>query len=658
MQATPRRLLLCWIAAALTVQAGQATVADRDLAAYFEDQVSQIMEAGLAEVRSAADWHAQREERRRQLLDMLGLWPLPPRTDLKAAVTGVVDEGEVTVEKLHFQSLPGLYVTANLYIPKGLSGPAPAILYVCGHALVKTNDISFGNKTAYQHHGAWLAKHGYVCLTIDTLQLGEIEGRHHGTYRLGEWWWNSRGYTPAGVEAWNSIRAIDYLESRPEVDRQRIGMTGRSGGGSYTWTTAALDDRIKAAAPVAGMTDLRNHVVDGVVEGHCDCMYYLNSYRWDFPLHAALIAPRPLLIVNTDSDTIFPLDGVVRVHREVRRIYGLLGASNKLGLVIAPGPHKDTQDLQVPVFRWFNQHLRDADPLITNAATRLFDPARLRVFEALPADQRNTRIDMEFGPQASAPPMGTDAGRTAIIAELRRLVFGGWPDAPRAADPATAFTIERDRLRLSRIAFASQPHVPLSLWVLEPAGNKAASLELRVVDSAAWLDLVLLLSDGFGEELAGELPAAEPDSEAHAGFVALADRVRQEKEAVAWLAPRGIGSGAWSGDQRRQTQIRRRFMLLGQTLDSMRVWDIRQALDVLRQARPEAAKHLTVRAAGDMAVNALYAGLFEPRDSVRFDLSGMPASHQQGPDYLNVKRVIDLPQSVELLRTLQVVEVR
>ena len=78
-----------------------------------------------------------------------------------------------------------------------------------------------------------------------------------------------------------------------------------SGGGSYTWTTAALDDRVRVAAPVAGITDLRNQVVDGCVEGHCDCMFFLNTYRWDFPLNAALLAPRPLLIVNTDADSLF-----------------------------------------------------------------------------------------------------------------------------------------------------------------------------------------------------------------------------------------------------------------------------------------------------------------------------------------------------------------
>jgi len=348
------------------------------------------------------------------LQEMLGLWPMPERTDLKPVITGKLEHDEFTVEKLHFQASPQLYVTANLYLPKkptpepsqegnksARNQPAPAILYVCGHSRVFTNGVSYGNKVGYQHHGAWFARNGYVCLVVDTLQLGEIEGLHHGTYREGMWW-NSRGYTPAGVEAWFGIRALDYLCSRPEVDPERLGLTGRSGGGSYTWTVAALDERVKVACPVAGVTDLQNQVVDGCVEGHCDCMFFLNSYRWDFPQVAALLAPRPLLIANSDKDKIFPLDGVVRLHAEVRRIYELYGAKDKLGLLITEGPHLDTQDLQVPVFRWFNRFLKDEQPLIEMAAKKFFAPAELKVFDQLPADAVNTNIQSLFVPMGKS----------------------------------------------------------------------------------------------------------------------------------------------------------------------------------------------------------------------------------------------------------------
>ena len=150
----------------------------RSFADYFRGETERLAAASLAEVRTLDDWKFRRAAYREQLLEMLGLSPLPERTDLKPVVTGRLEHAEFTVEKLHFQSLPGLYVTANLWVPRNLGGKkAPAILYACGHAVVKDGQVSLGNKTGYQHHGAWFARHGYVCLAIDTIQL-EI-GRAH-----------------------------------------------------------------------------------------------------------------------------------------------------------------------------------------------------------------------------------------------------------------------------------------------------------------------------------------------------------------------------------------------------------------------------------------------------------------------------------------------
>ena len=380
----------------------QAVVAMHE---FFRRTTRRLAEADLVDINSLADWHAKRPQLRQQMPDMLGLDPLPPKTDLHAVVTGTIDAGELVVEKLHFQSRPGLYVSANFYRPKMVTKPLPTILYLCGHGNVRSTDgkVSYGSKTSYQHHAAWFAREGYCCLILDTLQLGEIEGVHHGTNRFGWWWWVSRGYTPAGVEAWNCIRALDYLETRPEVDMTRIGVTGRSGGGAYTWWTAALDDRPACFVPVAGITDLRNHVVDHCVEGHCDCMYMVNTYGWDFATVAALAAPRPLLLSNSDKDTIFPLSGVLRIHAKLAHIYALHKATDKLGLLITEGPHKDTQDLQVPAFRWFNRFLKGSDAPIQRVADKPFEPKQLTVFQSLPADQQNTTIHESSGP--AVPPV-------------------------------------------------------------------------------------------------------------------------------------------------------------------------------------------------------------------------------------------------------------
>ncbi len=365
------------------------------------------------EISTKEDWLARKNEYRRQLAEMLGLDPMPPRTDLKVVKTGEFEHEGIMVEKLEYQSMPGLYVTANLYRPKVVEKPLPTVLYVCGHAVKAKDGISYGNKAGYEHHGVWYAKHGFVCMVIDTVELGEIRGEHHGTYSKGRWWWFDRGYTPAGVEAWAGIRGLDYLETRPEVDKTRFGVTGRSGGGAYSWYIAALDERIACAAPTAGITTLRNHVVDGCVAGHCDCMYMVNTYRWDYDKVAALVAPRPLCIVNTDKDPIFPLDGVMKVYWSTRRLYKLLDAEKNIGIQIAEGPHQDSQPVNTGEFHWMTRFLQGATPMSTldSPAVHSIPMEQLRVFTDLPTDERNTKIDQSFVAKAPEAPGGAEPRR-------------------------------------------------------------------------------------------------------------------------------------------------------------------------------------------------------------------------------------------------------
>ncbi|NNE01481.1 MAG: acetylxylan esterase, partial [Pirellulaceae bacterium] len=136
-----------------TVPASDTSLGDGLVTDYFRMETQKLTERAFAEIKTLEDWTSQREGYRQQLLEMLGLDPLPTRTPLEAVVTGTVREGDVVVERIHFQSRPGLYVTGNFYRPGTQKGPLPAVLYVCGHARAKENGISLGNKTKYQHHG-------------------------------------------------------------------------------------------------------------------------------------------------------------------------------------------------------------------------------------------------------------------------------------------------------------------------------------------------------------------------------------------------------------------------------------------------------------------------------------------------------------------------
>jgi dienelactone hydrolase len=618
---------------------------------YFELRVAELSRPDWQNEITRGNWPTVQAAMRKQLQRMLGLDPWPARAELKPLITGTVQGDGYVVEKLHFQSMPGLYVTANLYRPNETAQPLPAILYVCGHSSMIENGVSMGNKTGYQHHGIWFARHGYVCIVLDTIQWGEIRGEHHGTYRLGRWWWAARGYTPAGVEAWNGIRALDYLETRPEVDRTRIGMTGRSGGGAYTWWVAALDDRIKAAVPTAGITTLKNHVLDGAIEGHCDCMFMVNSARWDFDRVAALVAPRPLLIANTDKDDIFPLDGVMQIYNRTRALYRKLGAEQNIGIHIAEGPHKDTQPLNFGAFNWLNRFLKGGDrmDLIDEPARKAHAPRDLKVFAELPKDEKVTTVDEFFVPALSGPPRVLSADewaelRDGWLGDLRRDCFRAWPPDDASAAAAKKSESVAEGLRLTAFEFTSEEPFTETLWVLHRDGLKPDDLYLvvlNVLDDAGW--------DEFRASAAAGFPARFPDVKPDASsFAEERTMLMNSKWAMAYVCPRGVGPAGWTKlSQNKQTHLRRRLLLLGESLESGQVWDIRQAASALRSVPGFAKTPLWLQAQKVMAANALYASLFIP-DVKRLDLHNMPASHRAGPTYLNVLRHIDLPETVAL----------
>ncbi len=628
---------------------------DRMLMEYFRLEVEDLSNRCLAELPTIAEWPEWQRRHRQQLLEMLGLDPLPERSPLQPVITGTFEWENVLVEKIYFQSMPKLYVTANLYRPKEVKEKLPAILYVCGHGAVRKGNISYGNKCHYHYYGIAFARRGYICLIIDTVQLGEIEGIHHGTYRYGMWWWNNRGYTPAGVEAWNSVRAIDYLQSRPEVDPERIGITGRSGGGAYSWWTAAIDERVKAAVPVAGITDLHNHVIDGCVEGHCDCMYVVNTYRWDYPLVAALVAPRALLIGNTDNDDIFPEDGVRRLYEKVRKVYAAIGAEDQVALALFPGKHEDVPPLQEATLRWFDKHLKGQEQPVEVPLLRPLQPEVLKVFELLPEDQLNTTIHESFVPKAMPQLPSSAQAWEEMANQWRRLLeekcFAGWPKEVASLDITLAYELEADGMRLAAWDFTSQKAVRLRLYLLAPVADLLpGTMFVNVLDQSGWEKFVATLRVPFEEHIIKDalvdkdssLPP--PDQKA---WQELTKKLRDENIWHAYVLPRGTGPTAWNPTERKRVQIERRLMLIGQTSDGMRVWDVRRAIQLLRQMPALAQTKIVLSGQGIAGILALYAAIFEPGIH-QIHLSQPPHEHRQGPYFLNVERFLDLPQALAL----------
>jgi hypothetical protein len=308
--------------------------------------------------------------------------------------------------------------------------------------------------------------------------------------------------------------------------------------------------------------------------------------------------------------------------------------------LITEGPHEDTQDLQLPVFRWFNRFLKGQDTLIEMAAKDFFLPDQLRVFDKLPEDEVNTKIDETFVPKAkpaslSADPAEAKKRQADYLNALSEKVFAGWPAESEAVKLTLSGESTENGLRCRIYSFESQPHVSLRLLVLQNAKvKKPEKVLLTVLDAQSWTNAPgkwLWLGGGTAAEMAD-----------------LQQEMRTRKLALAFLAPRGVEPSKWLSDTKKLNQIRRRFTLLGQTLDSMRVWDIRRVAQAVKTLPEFKKTPLYVRAKRQMAVNAAYAALFEP-EIQKLKLEGLPASQAEGPDYLNVLKVWDLPQLWEML---------
>ena len=601
-------VLLAWGAGPRAEEAA-VKPGDEQIEAYLKRETAKLSERALDGATTREEWEARRPRLRQEYFDMLGLWPLPEKTPLNPKITGVLERGDVTIEKLHFQSRPGLYVTGNLYRPKKIEGKLPAILYVCGHS----NKGRDGNKTAHQDQGMWFASNGYVCLVIDTLELGEIAGKHHGTYNLGRWWWHSAGYTPAGVECWNGVRAIDYLVSRPEVDAERIGVTGISGGGSATFWIAAADERVKCAVPVSGMSDLECYVSQKVINHHCDCMLFYNTYGWEWTTIAELVAPRPLLFANSDADSLFPMDGNRRIIDRLRRLYKMYDKPDLVDDYVSTGGHAYRPDLRVAVFRWIDKHLNPAAGPVKDVDFAPIPAADLRVFpedKDIPADAINGKIDETFVPRAKVqlPKEGEFAAwKAGLMKELRERPFRALPERIPAAraDGRTLRTEANLQVMLS-------DNVPN-------------------VEAKKGFQLLVVLNPE-DEEKGDAVPEwAKP----YAG-----------DNPVRLLSPRGGGAFAWTR-KNPPNYVERAHALLGRTVDEGRVWDVAAAARYLSE-QDKGGGNWRVIGRGQAGVIAAYAALFEPsiKEVIAVD---PPASHRDGPYFLGVLRVLDAPDALGML---------
>ena len=288
----------------------------------------------------------------------------PDRTPLNARTVRTIQAKGYRIENVLYESRPQHTVAANLYIPDG-KGPFPAVLVSSGHSRTgKTADYN-------QRFGIAMAEHGMAAICFDPIGQGERSQiltetgaprfpgttTEHFLVGVGS---ILVGRNTAGYRAWDAIRTIDYLESRPEIDAKRIGMTGCSGGGTMTSYVMALDERVLCAAPACYLTTMRRLIETIGPQDAEQNIFGQLSGGLDQPDYVIMRAPRPTLISSTTND-FFDIRGSWDNLRQAKRIYGRLGAPERVDLVEIEGKHGVQPQNLASIVQWMRRWLLDDD---------------------------------------------------------------------------------------------------------------------------------------------------------------------------------------------------------------------------------------------------------------------------------------------------------
>jgi dienelactone hydrolase len=311
-------------------------------------------------------WEERAAFLRKQILASAGLLPMPEKRPLNAQVFGKLERQGYSVEKVLLETLPGFYLGGNLYRPLGKQGPFPGVVSPHGHwaygRLENTALVSVPGRAIS------MARQGYVVFTYDMIGQNDTDQiPHHWSEARYDLW----NIGPMGLQLWNSIRATDFVTSLPDVDPAKIVATGASGGGTQTFFLMAVDDRIKAAAPV-------NMISATAQGGVCENAANLRAGWTDFSnmVVGALMAPRPLILISNGGD--WTVETPKEVFPAIQSIYRLYGAEKNVANVHFPQfIHNYNKESREAVYQFFNQHILNNPAPVAEAAFRVDFPQEL-----------------------------------------------------------------------------------------------------------------------------------------------------------------------------------------------------------------------------------------------------------------------------------------
>lgn len=394
---------------------------------------------------SADAWRGRASRLREQMRVTLGLWPEPPRTPLNPRVFGLVERDGYTIEKVVLETLPGFTLSGNLYRPADSleTGKKPAIL--CPHGHWEEGRVA----DDIQHRCIRWAKLGAVVFMYDMVGYNDSKPFPHEFLndRLGRW-----GFSLATLHTWNSIRALDWISTLPDVDPARIGCTGASGGGTQTFLLAALDDRVKVSAPVV--------MVSEGFQGGCVCENAAGlRHGTDNVELAALCAPRPMILVGATGD--WTSNTMTRVFPAIRGVYSLVGSMDRLEAIVFDYPHNYNQTSRNAVYAFMGRQLlgiKDPESTREKHQTPEKHEDLFTFNEANPAPDRKTPEQLEndliqtLGEQldALAPSHGSASWQAArrFLSTALRVRVGLETPSPEAIDHREIRRVSREGLSI------------------------------------------------------------------------------------------------------------------------------------------------------------------------------------------------------------------
>jgi dienelactone hydrolase len=470
------------LTAAMTAPRMRAGVPDSDVR--NTDLANYKTHFKMPDYKSRKEWEVRRQELQQQILSSAGLLPMPAKTRLRPKVVRRLAYKDYVIEVILLETLPGYFLGANLYRPVGKKLPAPAVLIPHGHwKRGRLEDLPSYSVPAL---GINLARQGYIALAYDMVGFNDTRQTPHS---FGGWVEQLWSFNPMGLQLWNSIRAVDYLQSLSDVDGRRIAATGASGGATQTFLLAAVDERIGFAAPV--------NMVSAYMQGGDPCEEAPNLRFDTFNVEiAATIAPRPMLLVSSTHD--WTRHTPVEEFPAIQRIYALYGAPQNVQNAHIDAEHNYNRQSREAVYRFLARSLQPVPPAVEPLDQEISLPPEEDLLAFPKSGSRDLGDYAEVFQSwkiAGLLPIQSHIDANSQRDALRYAVGAKWPSRVESS-------IQGNRIVLSRTGKGDRltgywvPGRGAPILIVDPAGSVAA-LSTGAVASVARSGRPVLILDGF-----------------------------------------------------------------------------------------------------------------------------------------------------------------